>query len=210
MLNAVLGVQVNDKLLVDVLGDILPGGDVQELGAEGVGIELDPGILGCAGNAGLDDLKALGPFPDSDYVAGHDPGGRNVADLPVEGDVGVVDELPGRRAGRGDTHTVNHVVQTGLEQEEEVLTLLSGHAGSFVVGVVELTLQDSVHILHLLLLLELVAILLALLALGSEAMHSRRIVSLLEILVSPIDGFAELAGDLCCRTGISCHNCKYF
>ena len=78
--------------------------------------------------------------------------------------------------------------------------------GSLVVGVVELTLQNSVHILHFLFLLELVAVFLALFALGGETMLSRRIVSLFEIFVCTEDGFAEFTGDLGGRACISCHS----
>ena len=92
-------------------------------------------------------------------------------------------ELAGSCAGRSDAETVNDVVQTALKEDDEVLTLLTAHTGSLVVGVVELTLEDAVHILDLLLLLELHGVVLGLLALCSETMLSRREISLLEIFV---------------------------
>ena len=124
----------------------------------------------------------------------------------VEGDVTVADQLTCSGPGGGDAEAVNHIVETALEEENEVLTLLAGHAGSLVVGVVELALQNSVHVLHLLLLLELVPVFLALFALGCETVLSRRIVSLFEIFVCTEDRFAELTGDLGGRACISCHS----
>ena len=119
--------------------------------------------------------------------------------------MGVVDELAGGGAGRGDTHPVHDVVKTGLEQEEEVLTPLSGHAGRLEVRVVELTLEQAVHVSDFLLLLQLEAVLALLLALGGQTMLSGRIVPLFEILVTAENRFAELTGDLGAGTGISCH-----
>ena len=91
------------------------------------------------------------------------------------------------------------------QQEEEVLTGLALHAGGTGVGVAELTLQDTVHVLDFLLLLELGAVLLHFLALGGETVLSRRGISLFEGLVRAIDGLAELTGDAGGRTSISCH-----
>ena len=124
----------------------------------------------------------------------------------VEGDVMVGDELACSCPAGSDAKTINHVVETALEEENEVLTLLAGHTGSLVVGVTELTLQHTVHVLHFLLLLQLSTILLLLLALSSQTMLSGRSVSLFEGLVGAIDRLAKLTGDSSGRTSISCHS----
>ena len=62
----------------------------------------------------------------------------------------------------------------------------------------ELALEDTVHILDFLLLLELYAVLLLLLALSSEAVLSRREVSLLKVLVTSENRLAELTGEFWC------------
>jgi len=71
---------------------------------------------------------------------------------------------------------------------------------------VELTLEKTVHVTDFLLLLQLHSVLLLLLALGGQTVLSRRVVSLLEILVASENRLAELTGDLGGRTSISCHN----
>ena len=201
-----LGVQVDDKLLVDGLGDLCADGHVQELAGEGLCIELKPGVLGCACNRLLDDLEALGALADSDYIAGLHLCRRDVAVVAVEGDVVVAYELTCGGPGGGDAETVHYVVETALEEEDEVLTLLTGEAGSLDVGVVELALQNSVHVLDFLLLLELGAVLFGFLALRCETVLSRREVSLLKIFVSAENRLAEFTGDFGAGTGISCHN----
>ena len=63
-------------------------------------------------------------------------------------------------SGRSNAKTIYYIVETALEEEDEVLTLLSAEAAGLGVGVVELTLEHTIHILNLLLLFELVAVLL--------------------------------------------------
>ena len=201
-----LGVQVDDELLVDVFGNVGTEGDIQELAAECLCIELQPGVLGCTCDSSRDDLEVLAPFAYGDDVTGLYGCGRNVADGTVECDVTMADELACGCPRGSDAKTVYHVVETALKEEDEVLTLLAAHAGSLVVCVVELTLEHTIHIFDFLLLFQLDTILLALLALCSESVLSRRIVSLFKIFVCTEDGFAELTGDLGGRSCISCHS----
>ena len=201
-----LGVQVDDKLLVDVLGDLCADGHVQELAGKGLCVELKPGVLGRAGHGLLDHLETLAPFADCDHIAGLNLCRRDVAVVAVEGDMVVAHELTCGCPGGGDAETIHYIVETALEEEDEVLTLLTGEAGSLHIGVVELTLEHTVHVLDFLLLLKLSAILFALLALRCLTMLSGREVSLLKIFVSAEDGLAEFTGDFGAGTGISCHN----
>jgi len=201
-----LGVQVDDELLVDAFGNVGTEGDIQELAAESLCVELQPGVLGSTCYSSRDNLKVLAPLAYGDDVTGLYGSGRNVANCTVECDVTMADELACCRPGGSDAETVHHVVETALKEEDEVLTLLAAHTGSLVVCVVELTLENTVHIFDFLLLLQLDAVLFALLALCSESVLSRRIVSLFEIFVCTEDGFAELTGDLGGRSCISCHS----
>ena len=201
-----LGVKVDDQLLVDALGDLIPGRDVEILTGEGGGVKLDPGILGSGSHAGLDDLKALGALADGEGIAGLDGGRRDAANLAVERDVTVVHELTSGGSRRSDTGAVHDVVQTGLEEEEEVLTLLTAHAGSLLVGVAELTLEHTIHVLDLLLLLQLNTVVFLFLALAGQSVLSRREIPLLEIFVGTENGLTKLTRDLGAGTSISCHN----
>ena len=201
-----LGVEVDDELLVDVLGNLLAGGDIQELTAQVGSVELQPGLLGGSGNAVGDNLEALGALANGDHLTGLHLAGRDVANNTIQGDVAVQNQLTGGSAGRGKAQTVHQVVQTGFQEEDEVFTGLTLHTGSAAVGVTELTLQHTVHVLHFLLLLELGTILLLLFTLSSQTMLSGRGISLFKGLVRAIDGLAELTGDAGGRTSISCHD----
>ena len=54
-----LGVEVDDELLVDVLRNLNSGGQVEKLTYESLGVEVEPRVLSNACYAVLDDLKAL-------------------------------------------------------------------------------------------------------------------------------------------------------
>ena len=61
-------------------------------------------------------------------------------------------------SGRSNAKTIYYIVETALEEEDEVLTLLSAKAASPYVCVVELTLENTIHILNFLLLFKLIAV----------------------------------------------------
>ena len=143
-----LGVQVDDKLFVDGLGDLCADRHIEELAGKSLCVELKPGVLGGAGHRLLDDLEALAPFADCHYVTGLNLCGRDVAVVAVEGDVVVAHELTCSRPGGGDTETVNYIVQTALEEEDEVLTLLTGEAGSLNAGIVVTEIIDVTPMPH--------------------------------------------------------------
>ena len=70
----------------------------------------------------------------------------------------MADDLAGHTARLSQTQTVDHVVQTQLEQRHHVLTGGAFHIGSLQVVVIELLLQHTIDKLHLLLFLQLGAI----------------------------------------------------
>src|SRR5690606_10215788 len=73
-------------------------------------------------------------------------------------------------------HAVDHVVQTTLEQLQQVLTGSTLQTGSFPVVVAELTLQDAIDATNFLLLAQLGTVLGETTA--TLTMHARRIVLL--------------------------------
>ena len=87
-----------------------------------------------------------------------------------------------------------------------LLTSLTSHLGCLKIGVVELTLKKAIHVSNLLFLLKLDSVLTLFLALCSQTVLSRRIIPLLEILITSEYRLAELTGDLSAWTNISCHS----
>src|SRR6185437_12764827 len=81
---------------------------------------------------------------------GHRPG--------VDRDRLVADELPRLSAGGREAHAIHDVVQTALEQLQQVLAGGAALAGRLLVVIAELTLQHAVHAAQLLLLAQLHAV----------------------------------------------------
>jgi len=72
--------------------------------------------------------------------------------------VTVLDELPRFVARGGKAQAKDDVVETSLEQHQQILTRLPLHRGSLVERSTELPLEQSVHTLDLLLLAQLHAV----------------------------------------------------
>ena len=124
----------------------------------------------------------------------------------------VTDQLTGLGAAHGKAQTIDHVIQTGLQDRQQVITgdarLLVGH----LEVVTELALQHAVIALGLLLLAQLQAILGQLLV-SSIAVHARSIRTTLQgalIRIAAIALQEELlalsAAQAANCSGISCHN----
>ena len=122
----------------------------------------------------------------------------------------VENELSCCRPCRSETKTIHDVVKTRLKKEEEVLTLLSLHAGRFLVSVAELPFENAVSILNFLLLLELSAVLGFLLALACKSVLSRRIISLFKVLIRSVNRLTELTRNFGTWSNISCHSNSCF
>jgi hypothetical protein len=78
--------------------------------------------------------------------------------LAVDGDRLVRHQLARLGAGRAEAHAVHHVVQAGLEDEQQVGAGVATAAVGFGEVLAELALQDAVHPLDLLLLAQLQAV----------------------------------------------------
>ena len=98
------------------------------------------------GTAGLDDL---------DHIARLDLVRGDVDTLAIDSEVIVGNQLAGVAAGLGKAQTVDDVVETALDEDQQVDTSLAGHAGGLLVVGMELVLQDTIDELDLLLLVQL-------------------------------------------------------
>ena len=205
-LRLVLRVQLNDQLLLDILGNICALGLVEKLTRLAVFVPLNPRILAvvetseCIGN----HLERLGLLADGDNLAGFYTIGSDINNLSINGDVLVVDKLTSCCASGSDTEAVNDVVKATLEVLEENLTSNATGSGSLVEHVAELLFENTIGVLGLLLLSEHDTILRSL-ATTRVAVLSRREVALRENFIGTENCLTEATGDTRLRTCISCH-----
>src|SRR5665811_818114 len=170
----VLGVELDDQLFLDLrVDDLTRGQGVNKdphLRRDG----LHPGRHGplaglCTGDDERCHLHGLATNLD-DVALGH-PEAGDVHLVPVDHEVAVTDQLAGHVAGRGEAGPVHDVVQTGLQDAQQVLAGLAGATVRFPVVPTELLLQDAVDACSLLLLTHLQQVLAVL---GPRtAMHAR-------------------------------------
>ena len=159
-LRLVLRVQLNDQLLLDILGNICALGLVEKLTRLAVFVPLNPRILAvvetseCIGN----HLERLGLLADGDNLAGFYTIGSDINNLSINGDVLVVDKLTSCCASGCDTEAVNNVVETTLEILEENLTSNATGSGSLVKHVTELFFEYAVGVFSQLFFAELDAV----------------------------------------------------
>ena len=117
-------------------------------------------------------------------------------------------ELAGLRTGAGPSGAVHDVVETELEQTEQVLTRGALLTHGLLVGVAELTLEHAVDGLGLLLLLELGEVLAAGVAAAGTAVRTGRegtTVERLAALLVLVDVDAEATRDAHLRAGVASH-----
>ena len=117
----------------------------------------------------------------------------------------VCNQLTGRRSGRRDSHTENDVVQTALQQDQQVLTLTTLHGGSFLEQVVELTLQYSVSIFDFLFFFQLNAVFRGFFTFLQHPVLSGRMVLSFKIFIRPVNRFSEFTCNFGLWACISCH-----
>src|SRR5690606_34541813 len=211
-----LRVQLDDQRFVDVGGQVGTVRHGLEHAGELLGVDLDPrgrevhlrGHRQRLLHAKL-LLRLLG---QRDRVARLDLVGRQVDQLAVHGHAAVADQLARGRAGDGEAHAVDDVVQAGLQHLQEVLAGVALAGRRLLVIVAELALEQAVDALDLLLLAKLQGVvgqlaaagagagtvlagLLLQLALGIERTRRR--------LEAEVDAFA--AGELAGGTDVTSH-----
>ena len=205
-LRLVLRVQLNDQLLLDILGNICALGLVEKLTRLAVFVPLNPRILAvvetseCIGN----HLERLGLLADGDNLAGFYTIGSDINNLSINGDVLVVDKLTSCCASGSNTEAVNDVVEARFEQLEQDHTGNTFEAGSLGVEVAELFFQHAVGVFSFLFFTELNAVLRGFAALVLAVLAGGEVATL-EHFVFAEDGLAEFAGDFGLGTCISCH-----
>ena len=124
--------------------------------------------------------------------------------MSVDADVAVGHELAGGGAGVGETEAEHHVVETGLEDAEEIVTGDAAHALGALEGEAELLLGEAVHHAKLLLLIETDAVF-GDLAAGRLAVDTRRVRTTLFTLGGGENILAEATVELRGGTGVTRH-----
>src|SRR5436305_9550223 len=141
--SGLLGVQLDDQLLLNRRRDLGALGVAQDLGGEGIVIGLQPSRNRRDEFGGpADRVGGIGFGLDRDDVLGTYLVRGDVDPAAVDLPVAVGDQLPRLAPGGGETEADEHVVEAGLEQAQQVLAgdaFLAG--GLFVVGA-ELFLED--------------------------------------------------------------------
>src|SRR3954453_9616289 len=171
-----LGVELDDQLLLDRGVDDLPGRDAVHEDAQLAADDLQPRRHGTLAGAGLGDLEGqhlprlLGDLED---VVGAHPVRRDVDLAAVHPDVTVADQLAGHVAGLGEAGPVDHVVQPRLEDLQQDLPALARLLVRLFVVAAELLLQHAVDAAGLLLLAQLQQVLAVLAA--AAALLARRV-----------------------------------
>src|SRR6185436_12859776 len=155
---SVLGVELDDQLFLDLRVDDLTRWQGVNQDAHLVRDGLDPRrhrtLAGlCAGDDEGRHLHGLATDLD-DVVLGH-PEAGDVHLVSVDREVSVADQLAGHVARRGEAGPVHDVVQTGLQDAQQVLAGLAGATVRLGVVTAELLLQNAVDACSLLLLTHL-------------------------------------------------------
>src|SRR3954465_3631045 len=158
--SSLLGVQLDDELLLHRRRDLATLGLAQHLGGERVMVGLEPRRhLGRELRRVADELHGAGVGLDGDDIAVAHLIAGDVHAAAVDRPVAVADELPRLAARRREAEADEHVVEAALEEGEQVLAGDAGLAGGPLVVVAELLLEHAVVAPRLLLLAQLDAVL---------------------------------------------------
>lgn len=189
-------VQLNNQLLLNILGDVGTLGLVEILTRHAVSIPLQPGVLGVveASKRCLDYLERLAALANADNLTGLNTVGSNAYYLTVDNNVAVVNQLTCCSTSGGNAKTINDVVEAALEVLKQNLTGDATGAGSLFKHITELFLEYTISVAGLLLLGKHYAVLRSLAA-AVITVLTRRIVTLSENFVSTKDGLAKTAGN---------------
>src|SRR3954454_166967 len=157
---SLLGVQLDDELLLHGRDDLVTVGQAEDLGGQRVVVGLEPGRhrRDQLSRVATDGLGA-GARLDGDDIAGADVVRGDVDTAAVDRPVTMTDELTCLPARSREAQPHHDVVETGLEQAQQVLAGDSRLAAGLVVVGAELALEDAVEAACLLLLAKLEAVL---------------------------------------------------
>ena len=138
----------------------------------------------------------LGAFANSDHVAGLDLAGGRVAAHTVHGEVTVSDILTGCKDSAGKTHAIDERVQTGFEQNHQVVTSRTGATVSFGIGLGELCFGNVVGETQTLLFNELLLVHRRRLLAGLAMLAGCKVTAIESLLSLLRDGESERTGYL--------------
>src|SRR5580765_6820513 len=178
-LASLLAVELDDQRFLDGRVDLVPLGPLQDLSGQVVVVGLEPRRHGC-GEVGrvADDRLGRRAGRDRDHVVRPHLVARDVHATAVHVEVPVPHELPGLRARSGEAEAVDDVVETRLEDPQQVLTGDAGTARRLLVIRAELLLEQAVVAARLLLLAQLLQVLALLDA--ATAVLARRVAATLD------------------------------
>src|SRR5688572_8290714 len=210
--NLLLRVKLDDQVFVDVRQDFVPSRHRLEHATELRAVHVHP--LGQTYLRGdlhrtLDAQLLLGLLAHGDHVTGLALVRRDRDHAVVHGDGLVRHQLARFRARGGEAHAIRHVVETALEQLQQVFTRGAGAARRFDVVVGELAFEDPIHAAQFLFFTQLQAVVgQALLALALDA--ARRHLELALALERLDAALQEKIGAFATRefalwTGVLCH-----
>ncbi len=94
-------------------------------------------------------------FTNGNDITGLHLEGRNVHGLAINTDCLMGNQLTRLGTSRAEAHAVNHVIQTALQQLQQVLASSAFTAGGFLVVAAELTLEHAVDATNFLLFAQL-------------------------------------------------------
>src|SRR5690606_7913806 len=115
---------------------------------------------------------------------------RYVHDLTIYHDVLVRYQLTCSRTSRGNTHTVNCIVQASFQQPDQVFTGSTFQARRLYISVTELLFQYTVSVFGFLLFFQLDSVFRSGFTLTRWSMLTRRIAVLLQVLARSENWFA--------------------
>ena len=146
----------------DIEVDICLGGHSNNLTLEGILIAVQP--LGGSDKSIiflqlLEESVGSGLLGNSDHITGLDQVRGDVDAVAVNGEVAMVHQLASLAAGVGKAQTVNNIVQSALNQSQQVVTGVAFLTGGLLIIVTELLLLNAVNKFDLLLLGQLSCVL---------------------------------------------------
>ena len=106
----------------------------------------------------MDNVQTLTFFFDFDDITGTQQIGRDIHNISVYHEMSVADKLPGGFARGRETQTVDDIVQTRFQENQEVLTGYTLLLGSLQVIVMELVFQKTINSFNFLFFTELNAL----------------------------------------------------
>ena len=146
-MDRLLGIELDYELLVNRHGDLFPGRITSEMSLEFGSFQFQPG--GCAlsfrrYHCFLDPDRIPAFLPDLDLVSGFHEERRDVDLSAIDLNVAMPYKLAGIGPGTGKAKPEHSIVQSPLQQDDQVLTRNTLLAISHLEIVPELSLHDAI------------------------------------------------------------------